>query len=159
MAFAAGYWAVHSLHSRVIGYFACDMVYRAGQTHFYGAGTADPLRHDVSLRSLEAKATRLFCWGLKHGKILLNCSGDNETRLVFPRVSLSALRNFKPKSHAWSLLLERAEKIWDFEKEAPFDALKEDYWTLVGSATEEEFIAEVDRRWLSLAPLIGDCAA
>ena len=36
-------------------YYACDMTYSGNVTHFYGQGTADPLRPDVTLQSLEAK--------------------------------------------------------------------------------------------------------
>ncbi len=38
MAFATGYWAVSNINSRLIGYYASDMVYdqKDGQTHFYG---------------------------------------------------------------------------------------------------------------------------
>jgi len=85
MAFTASYWALHALRPRVIGYIGCDMVYPAtGQTHFYGTGTADPLRPDISLRSLEAKSARLLMMAAAQGCALVNFSHD-PSRLVFPR--------------------------------------------------------------------------
>ena len=61
MAFTAGYWALEALAPQVIAWLGCDMVYAArGDTHFYGKGAPDPLRPDVTLRSLEAKSARLM---------------------------------------------------------------------------------------------------
>ena len=55
MAFTAAYWALGALKPKVIAMIGCDMIYPAtGNTHFYGAGRADPLRKDISLRSLPA---------------------------------------------------------------------------------------------------------
>lgn len=50
MAFTAGYWALQALQPTQMFYFGCDMTYDGAQTHFYGKGTADPLRADVTLR-------------------------------------------------------------------------------------------------------------
>lgn len=87
MAFTASYWALHRLRPRVIGYLGCDMVYPAtGQTHFYGQGTADPLRPDISLRWLEAKSARLLLIAAAQGCALVNLSQD-PSRLVFPRAT------------------------------------------------------------------------
>lgn len=91
MAFTASYWALHALRPRVIAYLGCDMVYpAAGQTHFYGTGTADPLRADVTLRSLEAKSARLMAFAARQGCALVNL-GRDESRLVFPRASVAGL--------------------------------------------------------------------
>ena len=91
MAFTAGYWALQALRPRVIAFLGCDMVYAAsGNTHFYGTGTADPLRADVTLQSLEAKAARLFLTGALRGTLCVNLSAG-ESRLVFPRARPEAL--------------------------------------------------------------------
>ena len=58
MAFTAAYWALNYLKPDIIAFLGCDMIYDGNQTHFYGKGTADPLREDPSLRSIEAKANR-----------------------------------------------------------------------------------------------------
>lgn len=156
MAFAAGYWAAHSLKGPLIGFYACDMVYTPGKTHFYGQGTADPLREDVSLQSLEAKSARLFCWALERGKLLVNCSEADESRLVFPKLPFTALSYHRHARHAsiWAPVLDRARAIWTVEKNAPFDALQEEYWLLADTPEKKEFIADVDQQWLSIVPLI-----
>ncbi|MEM1232930.1 MAG: hypothetical protein AAGH70_02275 [Pseudomonadota bacterium] len=87
MAFTAAYWALHALEPRVIAFLGCDMVYpQSGATHFYGKGTADPLRNDVSLRNLEAKSARAQCHAAAQGCTFLNLSTE-ESRLTFPRAT------------------------------------------------------------------------
>lgn len=86
MAFTAGYWALHDLRPHVMAFLGCDMTYSGGQTHFYGAGTADPLRPDVTLRSLEAKSARLQAIAARQGCATVNLSQD-DSRLVFPRAT------------------------------------------------------------------------
>lgn len=91
MAFTAGYWALGALRPRVMAFFGCDMVYAAtGRTHFYGTGTADPLRADITLQSLEAKAARLQLLAAAQGCACVNLSAQ-ESRLVFPRAGLGEL--------------------------------------------------------------------
>lgn len=91
MAFTAGYWALAALKPAVLAFFGCDMVYpRSGKTHFYGTGSADPLRSDVTLRSLEAKSARLALFGAaQHCRVVRLSAG--ESRLVFPVVPRSDL--------------------------------------------------------------------
>jgi len=86
MAFTTGYWALHALRPSVIAVFGCDMQYPVGQkTHFYGEGTPDPLRNDITLRSLEAKSARLMVLAAMQGCAMVNLS-DGPSRLIFPRV-------------------------------------------------------------------------
>ncbi|MEM9343260.1 MAG: hypothetical protein AAGA87_09455 [Pseudomonadota bacterium] len=88
MAFTASYWALDALKPSCIYYYGCDMVYaKAGPTHFYGAGTADPLRADPTLQNLEAKACRLQALAAREGCALINLS-DGPSRLTFPRGAL-----------------------------------------------------------------------
>lgn len=87
MAFTAGYWVLHDLAPTVMAFLGCDMVYEDGpKTHFYGKGEADPLRSDVSLRSLGAKSARLEAIAAQQGCALVNLSTD-ESRLTFPRTT------------------------------------------------------------------------
>lgn len=98
MAFTASYWALAALKPRVIAVLGCDMVYDdASKTHFYGKGTADPLRADVSLRSLEAKSARLMALAARQGCAMVNLSTD-ESRLVFPRATPETAAGAKPLS-------------------------------------------------------------
>lgn len=98
MAFTAAYWALSALRPRVIAAFGCDMHYPAGQTHFYGAGTADPLRADITLQSLEAKSARLMILAARQGCAMVNLS-SGPSRLVFPRAGLSDLCAVRPARH------------------------------------------------------------
>jgi hypothetical protein len=96
MAFTAAYWALHALRPRVIAAFGCDMHYPAsGPTHFYGTGTPDPLRPDITLRKLEAKSARLMVLAARAGCAMVNLS-DGPSRLVFPRVGLGDLAGVQP---------------------------------------------------------------
>lgn len=91
MAFTATYWALHALKPSVIAYLGCDMVYApTGPTHFYGSGTADPLRNDISLRSLEAKSARAAALAARQGCTLVNLSTE-PSRLAFPRKTTADL--------------------------------------------------------------------
>ncbi|WP_171117346.1 hypothetical protein [Ruegeria sp. HKCCA5463] len=91
MAFTAGYWALSALSPDVLAFSGCDMMYSgSGRTHFYGNGTADPLREDVTLRSLEAKAARLGLFAAAQGCRTVRLSGA-PSRLVFPSVNISDL--------------------------------------------------------------------
>ena len=91
MAFTAGYWALGALRPTVLAFLGCDMVYPvSGATHFYGTGTADPLRNDVTLRSLPAKSARLQVLAARAGCACVNLSVD-ESRLIFPRATLADL--------------------------------------------------------------------
>ena len=99
MAFTAGYWALAALKPDSIAFLGCDMEYPAtGQTHFYGQGTADPLRADVTLQSLEAKSARLMLMAAQMGCRCVNLSSAPRSRLVLPRVTLEALDHLPPAS-------------------------------------------------------------
>lgn len=91
MVFTAAYWALHSLRPKVIAVFGCDMVYPAtGPTHFYGTGQPDPLRPDITLRSLEAKSARLMVLAAQAGCAMVNLSAG-PSRLLFPRARPDSL--------------------------------------------------------------------
>ncbi len=97
MAFTAAYWALHAHAPRVIAVMGCDMHYPFGaRTHFYGTGTADPLRADLTLQSLEAKAARFMVLAAMQGCAVVNLSVAGPTRLIYPRVALGGLGAFKP---------------------------------------------------------------
>lgn len=99
MAFTAAYWALHARRPQVIAAFGCDMHYPAGgQTHFYGLGSPDPLRTDITLRSLEAKSARLMVLAAMQGCAMVNLS-TGPSRLIFPRVSLASAARAKPLAY------------------------------------------------------------
>ena len=91
MAYTAAYWALDALRPATIAVFGCDMHYPAsGPTHFYGSGTPDPLRADITLRSLEAKSARLMILAAMQGCAIVNLS-HGPSRLVFPRATPATL--------------------------------------------------------------------
>jgi hypothetical protein len=91
MAFTAAYWALHDYRPQTLAVFGCDMHYPAtGPTHFYGQGTPDPLRPDITLRSLEAKSARLMILAALQGTAMANLS-TGPSRLVFPRATAATL--------------------------------------------------------------------
>lgn len=86
MAFTAAYWALDALAPRVLAFLGCDMVYPAqGQTHFYGQGSPDPLRDDISLRDLGAKSARLAMIARAQGCLCVNLSQEPQSALLFDR--------------------------------------------------------------------------
>ena len=144
MAFTAGYWVLHALRPRVIAWMGCDMVYpRSGPTHFYGTGTADPLRPDVTLRDLGAKSARLALLAADRGCACVNLS-TAPSRLLFPRARPEELRTSRfslPETSGVGPLLRR-------ENALGYDVPSGRYWEVAdrfdGSALEE-----LDRGWLS----------
>lgn len=96
MAFTTTYWALHALRPRVLAAFGCDMHYPAtGATHFYGIGTPDPLRPDITLRSLEAKSARAMILAAMQGCACVNLS-DGPSRLIWPHVARNRLAKARP---------------------------------------------------------------
>jgi hypothetical protein len=96
MAFTAAYWALAVQKPKVVAVYGCDMDYPVvGPTHFYGTGTADPLRPDITLRSLEAKSARLMVLAAMQGCAMVNLS-VGPSRLVFPRVTVTEVPGVQP---------------------------------------------------------------
>lgn len=96
MAFTASYWALHAHRPKVLALCGCDMVYPAkGATHFYGKGSPDPLRPDITLQSLEAKSARLMILAAMQGCAMVNLS-CGPSRLLFPRATPSTLAHVTP---------------------------------------------------------------
>jgi hypothetical protein len=154
MSFTAGYWALGALKPDVIAYIGCDMVYEAkpGQTtHFYGMGTADPLRSDVTLQSLEAKSLRFQALAHKNGCAVVNLSELESSRLCFPRLSFTALNGMTEPPR--------------FEAQQPSvvqTALRAEadlgYWVESGRYWEEhdqfdgQKLRDIDALWMATAP-------
>ncbi len=106
MAFTAAYWALDALRPRVLAFYGCDMVYPAtGPTHFYGQGQPDPLRADVSLRSLEAKSARLMVLAAMQGCAAVNLSRA-PSRLIFPRAHRCDFARLVPPRYDAAAALE-----------------------------------------------------
>ncbi len=133
MAFTASYWALAALKPSVIAVLGCDMVYpKTEQTHFYGKGTADPLREDKTLRSLEAKSARLLVKAAQQGCAMVNLSKE-ESRLVFPRTDVADVGTLKPASFKEELVAA-----------AEAEETRLDYYVPSGKYWKEEDRFDVD---------------
>lgn len=140
MAFTAGYWALGALKPAVLAYFGCDMVYPgSGKTHFYGTGTADPLRGDVTLRSLEAKSARLALFGAAQNCSVVRLS-SGESRLVFPAATQDDLPASLPNTKSMKAPLAREAELGYFVSSGR-------YWEVEGRFDPEKIDA-LDQLWL-----------
>ena len=147
MAFTAAYWALGALRPKVIAMVGCDMVYPAtGPTHFYGTGQADPLRRDISLRSLPAKSARLMALAAGYGCAMVNLSTD-PSQLTFPRATPSTTAAQKPLQHEASAVAAALQA----EDDLGYYVASGKYWK-----DEDRFdpteIDKIDAMWLALAP-------
>jgi len=119
MAYTAAYWALDALRPRVLAFYGCDMVYPAtGPTHFYGTGTPDPLRADVSLRSLEAKSARFMVLAAMAGCAAVNLS-QAPSRLIFPRAQHTDLADQTPPPYTASAASEALQREADLGYHTP----------------------------------------
>jgi len=147
MAFTASYWALQVLRPKVIAYLGCDMVYSGqGPTHFYGTGTADPLRPDVTLRSLEAKSARLLALAARQGCALVNLSQD-ASRLVFGRATLDGLAGVKPDA----VSVQSRETALTAEAALNYVVPSGRYW-LEEARFDPAAIDRLDALWLDTLP-------
>ncbi len=144
MAFTAAYWVLARLRPRVLAVIGCDMVYPvSGPTHFYGTGTADPLRVDPTLRSLEAKSARLWLIAARQGCACVNLS-HGESRLLFPRGDIADLG---PSAAAGNLPLAAIDEAERLEREAGYLVPSGRYW-LEQERFEAGRIDAIDAAWL-----------
>ena len=147
MAFTAAYWALKTLHPKVIAMVGCDMVYPAtGPTHFYGTGTADPLRPDVSLRSLEAKSARFMLLAARAGCAVVNLSDAPHSRLVCPRAIHATLGTQTPLPFDARL----TEAALHREAELGYVVPSGKYWK-VADRFDPAKIDQIDAMWLRAA--------
>jgi hypothetical protein len=157
MAFTAGYWALGALRTDVLAFFGCDMIYgpRGSHTHFYGNGEPDPLREDVTLQSLEAKSARLMLMAASQGCMTVNLSAGQETRLVFPRMTVEdASRLSRADLTAWSSFQNRDAMRHDIETalrreaELGYFVPSGKYWEQAANFNAQA-LRDLDRLWLS----------
>lgn len=146
MAFTAGYYALHAHSPRVIAMMGCDMHYpKQGHTHFYGTGTADPLRDDLSLQSLEAKSARLMVLAAMRGCAMVNLS-NGPSRLVFPRVTRGQLAHVTPQIYCPDLAAEALDR----EADLGYFVESGRYWEHLDQFDPAE-LAKLDGLWYAAA--------
>lgn len=148
MAFTAAYWALDALKPHVLAVFGCDMHYpKAGLTHFYGTGTPDPLRADITLRSLEAKSARLMVLAAMQGCAVVNLS-TGPSRLIFPRASRGAVAQVRPGRWCADLATEALA----LEAELDYRVPSGRYWE-EADRFDPAALDRLDALWLQAATL------
>ena len=141
MAFTAGYWVLGAFKPSHISFIGCDMHYpKRGKTHFYGTGTADPLREDISLMSLKAKSNRFFCLAHEQGCHVGNLSGG-PSKLTFPRICSMTSWPDPP-----SLRKDLIVKALTQEKDLGYFDLSGRYWENLDRYDYKE-IKKIDNIW------------
>ncbi len=153
MAFTAAYWALGELKPEHMFFLGCDMVYPKNQnTHFYGMGTPDPLRPDITLKNLSAKSARFAALAEREGCQVLNLSEEPESRLVFPRVTFEAL--FSRGALNLSGLEKpeycgaRVNKALSYERELGYFVESGKYWKYFDQFDSNK-IDKLDALWLA----------
>lgn len=159
MAFTAAYWILHALKPDLLLVTGCDMIYdqKLGPTHFYGRGSADPLRKDPTLQSLEAKATRLMLLAARQGCLCANLSPRADSRLTFPRIPAETMGTELAQRRAIELekLAARHDdsKVSDIlEQEASLGQFvaSGNYWATDFNMNEKALL-EIDMAWRGTA--------
>lgn len=153
MCFTAGYWALGALRPDLIAYIGCDMVYdpRPGHTtHFYGSGSADPLRADVTLQSLEAKSRRLQAVASRQACAVVNLSTQTHSRLLLPRATLHDLDNMTQHPPANAFNMPAVQQVLQAESELGYWVESGKYWE-ESAKFDKEKLRAMDALWLATA--------
>jgi hypothetical protein len=157
MAYTAGYWALGALKPDVLAFFGCDMNYDKSQTHFYGKGTADPLRDDITLQSLEAKSARLMLIAAGEGCLSVNLSGQKQSRLVFLKHAADQVQHWDKQTVArhlsklgQSINQGKANEARSREADLGYMAESGRYWEELDTFDAEE-LRRLDALWLEAA--------
>ncbi|MFT7060298.1 MAG: hypothetical protein ACJASV_002815 [Pseudorhodobacter sp.] len=145
MAFTAAYWALATQRPRVLAMMGCDMHYPKGQTHFYGSGTADPLRDDITLQSLEAKSARLLVKAAEQGCAMVNLS-QGPSRLIFQKVQPKDLDAVQVLRFDPALVARAVAR----EQELDYYVPSGRYWDVV-DRFDAAALRDLDAMWLGAA--------
>jgi hypothetical protein len=157
MVFSAAYWVLDALKPDIMAFCGCDMIYdrRAGPSHFYGFGAADPLRADPTLQSLEAKANRLAILAAGRDCLCVNLSDLSQSRLTFPRMAPALLGEDLAAFHRAGLARMRAciaettrAEVAALEARRNILVPTGDYWRLPGGL-DAGVLSSIDKLWLA----------
>ena len=145
MVFTAGYWCLASHTPSLICFVGCNMHYpRGGQTHFYGTGTPDPLRDDISLTSLTACSRRLLSLGMRQNCEIVSLSlGPGELKI--PKISFDDVSSYKSKLSLNTQIVERALNM---EKKLGYYFEDGRYWNHL-EAIDKEQLKDLDKLWIN----------
>ena len=156
MAFTAGYWALGALKPDLLAFVGCDMVYTSendAARHFYGHGTADPLRTDITLQSLEAKSIRLMALAHAQKCAVVNLSERPDSRLAFSRLNHSAVSRGMNHGDLLDnqnnlLAQNKVSEALQFEKNLGYMVASGRYWESETDFDKDKLKA-IDAVWLS----------
>lgn len=161
MAYTAAYWSLGALKPDLIAFLGCDMIYAAssGQSnHFYGDGTSDPLRDDITLQSLEAKSVRFMAIANSLNCSVVNLSEMPNSRLVYPRAKLEELTqldvcNSLLERQKRTLNADQIELALKAEKDLGYMVPSGRYWEHLENFDESK-LRQIDQMWLqALLPI------
>ena len=144
MAFTAGYWALGKLNPTLIAYLGCDMIYKGSKTHFYGKGSADPLRDDPTLKNLLSKSARFEVIAESNNCSVFNLSKKKESNLVFHRTEISEISepiNRREVDH------KKATEALKLEKELGYFVEDGKYWKHFKDF-DSGLISRLDSLWI-----------
>ncbi|MDC3067664.1 hypothetical protein OA005_00205 [Paracoccaceae bacterium] len=143
MAFTTGYWALGYLKPKKIIYIGCDMVYEGQSTHFYGRGTADPLRQDPTLKNLIAKSARLETLAENQNCSIFNLSKKPISNLIFRRIRIEDIcLDIEPREIDRNLL----RQVQIYEKDLHYFIADGKYWKHLDLIDQTE-IDLLDKLW------------
>ena len=147
MAYTAAYWALKEYAPSEICFIGCDMHYpRTGPTHFYGTGTPDPLREDISLSSLEGSSARFLCLAARQNCNVFNLS-NGPSRLIFPRQTPDRLG---PPISSIAIDLKQVDECLQTEQELGYFVADGRYWLAADQFSKTE-LEQLNKRWLMAA--------
>lgn len=154
MFFLASYWLIQQFPFSFVKVIGCDMVYSSAATHFYGRGSADPLRRNISLQSLDAKSLRVLYFALKHGVFMCNTANVQESRLYFPYLPERAGNRYTECVRLCKVgedMLEAgAAEALKLEADGPIDIGEYKLQSFDGNIEAWEHCRRVDSAWLTL---------
>ncbi len=132
------------------------MIYGASvgeSNHFYGHGTSDPLRADMTLQSLEAKSVRFMAMANTLNCAVVNLSELPESRLLLPRVA----RHELVVAHICQTLLAqqnsrlnsiKVAEAFAIEKALAYMATSGKYWEQLENFDAAK-LSHIDDLWLA----------
>jgi hypothetical protein len=155
MAFTAAYWTLGALKPNIIAFLGCDMIYTASEgesNHFYGHGTSDPLRADITLQSLEAKSVRFMAIANALNCAVVNLSELTSSRLLFPRISRNDLLRSEfcealLSKQNLALNLDNVKKALAAEKALGYMVSSGKYWHHLQDLNAAK-LKQIDDLWL-----------
>tara|TARA_B100001121_G_scaffold294205_1_gene297455 strand:+ start:261 stop:1010 length:750 start_codon:yes stop_codon:yes gene_type:complete len=152
MAYTAAYWVLREYAPTEICFIGCDMHYpETGPTHFYGTGTPDPLREDISLTSLEGSSARFLCLAARQKCRVFNLS-NGPTRLIFPRKSP---HKSNPSTPLPVIDAKMVADCLQTEQELGYFVADGRYWLEADKFCKQK-LKKLNKNWLSAAGHVSE---